>query len=107
MTLEIISAEEKEILELLKQVIDPELMVNIVDLGLVYGVQMSSKTKAIIISLTLTSVGCPMGDVIMIDIENTLMRQYPNYEITVQLVWNPKWNPDMASEEGQLALTEF
>lgn len=107
MTLSIISAEENEVLELLKKVVDPELMVNIVDLGLVYGVQKSSKTKAIIISITLTSVGCPMGDVIMQDIENTLFRYYPDYKITVQLVWNPKWSPDMASEEGKLALTEF
>ena len=107
MALSIISAEENEVLELLKKVIDPELMVNIVDLGLVYGIQQSSKTKAIIVNITLTSVGCPMGDVIIQDIENTLFRCYPDYKITVQLVWNPKWNPDMASEEGKLALTEF
>jgi metal-sulfur cluster biosynthetic enzyme len=48
-----------------------------------------------------------MGDVIMQDVENTLFRYYPDYKITVQLVWNPKWNPDMATEEGKLALTEF
>lgn len=107
MTLSIISTEENEVLELLKEVIDPELIVNIVDLGLVYGVQMSSKTKAVIISLTLTSMGCPMGDIIMTDIENTLYRYYPDYKITVQLVWHPQWSPDMATEEGRLALTEF
>lgn len=107
MTLSTIRTEENEVLELLKKVVDPELMVNIVDLGLVYAIQQSSKSKAIIISLTLTSVGCPMGDVIMQEVENTLIRYYPGYSIIVQLVWDPQWNPDMASEEGKLALTEF
>lgn len=103
----ILSKEENIILEILKNVIDPELMVNIVDLGLVYGVQISTKTQNIIITITLTSPGCPMGDVIMQDIEQTLLRQYPGYKVTVQLIWHPSWSMEMISEEGKLALDTF
>lgn len=107
MNLALINSEETAVLDCLKAVIDPELMVNIVDLGLVYSIEVNSKTNRININLTLTSPGCPMGDVIMQDIENTLYRFYPSYTQTIQLVWEPNWTPDLASEEGKFALTEF
>lgn len=102
MTLTILSVDEKEVLNVLKDVIDPEIELNIVDLGLVYGIQRNSKTKGIIVSMTLTSIGCPMGDVIMDDAKSVLFNHFPDYKITVQFVWSPKWTPEMASEEGQL-----
>lgn len=89
----------------LKTVIDPELMINIVDLGLVYDVEGNTDTKIIIINHTLTSVGCPMGDMIIQNIEETVKRSFPLYTILVQLVWYPQWSFDMVSEEGRFALT--
>lgn len=88
--------------EYLKEVIDPELLVNIVDLGLVYKVELSSKTKNLIVSHTLTSMGCPMGDLIDINIKEVLNREFPDFNITVQLIWTPKWTPDMMNEEAKL-----
>lgn len=102
-----LSIEEMEVQELLKEVIDPELELNIIDLGLVYTIQVSSKTKNILIHLTLTSPGCPLGDVIMQDIEQTLNRQFIGYNVIVQLVWSPIWTMDMVSDEGKLFLGEL
>lgn len=102
-----LSPEEMAVQEALKDVIDPELMVNIVDLGLVYNIQKSNLTYQILINLTLTSPGCPLGDVIIQDIENTLLRHFPAYTTTVQLVWMPPWRIEMASDEGRLLLSEL
>jgi metal-sulfur cluster biosynthetic enzyme len=97
--------EENKIYGILKEVIDPELMVNIVDLGLVYEVQISIEKKNIIINHTLTSRGCPMGDIIFQNIEEVLKQNYPEYNVLIQLVWEPSWNFEMVSEEGKLLLT--
>ncbi|HLV43222.1 MAG TPA: metal-sulfur cluster assembly factor [Brumimicrobium sp.] len=89
----------------LKEVIDPELYVNIVDLGLVYGVILKKDDgNKVTIELTLTSKGCPMGGAIIQDIEQTLMRIYPGLIVNVELVWEPSWSMDMVSEEGHIAL---
>lgn len=93
------------IYELLREVIDPELLINIVDLGLIYKIEYSGKTRTIIVSNTLTSPGCPMGDMIVLNIEEVLKNSFPDHTIIVQLVWSPKWTPDMVSEEGKLSLT--
>lgn len=107
MTLTTFNQEEKDVLNYLKEVIDPEIELNIVDLGLVYDIQRNSKSKSIIVSMTLTSIGCPLGDVIITEAKNLLFKYFPDYRITVQLVWSPKWTPEMASEEGQIHLGEF
>ncbi|MDB5261292.1 MAG: FeS assembly system protein [Adhaeribacter sp.] len=93
----------EHIYELLKQVIDPEIGLNIVDLGLVYQVSLSDD-KTINISMTLTTPGCPMGQVITGSVTNVLQKHYPDYEIKVELVWIPMWDSDMISEAGQAQL---
>ncbi|MBI2259687.1 MAG: metal-sulfur cluster assembly factor [Flavobacteriia bacterium] len=95
---------EKEIFSHLKCVIDPELMVNIVDLGLVYELHHILENQTIKVEMTLTSKGCPMGDVIMQNVEEILKANYPNYTIDVQLVWEPEWTTEMMSLEGRKAL---
>jgi metal-sulfur cluster biosynthetic enzyme len=85
---------------LLKQVIDPEIGLNIVDLGLVYEVALP-EDKLIQITMTLTTPGCPMGKSIMHAVTNLLNHHYPEFKITANLVWLPMWDASMISEAGQ------
>lgn len=98
---------EMGIYESLKEVIDPELYVNIVDLGLIYGVFYTKESFSVKIELTLTSKGCPMGDAIVQDVEQTLMRIYPGISVLVVLVWEPSWSMDLVSDEGHAKLNGF
>ena len=95
---------EMGVYESLKAVIDPELYVNIVDLGLVYGVKLTQDPLTANIDLTLTSKGCPMGEAIVQDVEQTLMRTYSGLTVKVELVWEPAWSMEMVSEEGNKEL---
>lgn len=99
-----LTIDEKDVYETLKEVIDPELIVNIIDLGLIYEINVSENPVTIDLELTLTSKGCPMGDVIIQDIEQSLYRQYPGVVVNIELVWEPAWNMDMVTEDGHVAL---
>lgn len=96
-----LSTKEQEVFNLLKGVIDPELMVNIIDLGLVYRIHLDEDTKEISIDLTLTSPGCPLGDVIMEDIRQVVATNYPKFKVGVNLVWEPIWTLDRLTEKGK------
>jgi metal-sulfur cluster biosynthetic enzyme len=89
----------------LRGVIDPELMVNIVDLGLVYDIRLHDETLEV--DVTLTSPGCPLGDMIMQDIKAVLDTHYPEHEVEVNLVWEPAWSTEMINESGKAALNRF
>ena len=96
--------EEEKIVALLRGVIDPELMVNIIDLGLVYKAEHKDAEKKIKIEMTLTSPGCPMGEVITKDARELLKFHYPDFEVEINLVWEPVWNPEMLTAQGKSAL---
>lgn len=101
------TSEEEKILSLLKGVIDPELMVNIIDLGLVYAVKYNESEKTIAIEMTLTSPGCPLGDAITADAQEILRANYPGFSVEIKLVWEPHWNPDRLTPEGKKSLGGF
>ena len=84
--------------ETLRTIPDPELNVNIVDLGLIYGIDISG--QQITITMTLSSKFCPMGDAILQSVENCLEHNYPEYAIKVVLTWVPEWGYDKITEEG-------
>lgn len=84
----------------LMQVIDPELYVNIVDLGLVYGVDFTDVAK-VKVTMTLSTPGCPMGDAITGGVENALGAAFPEREIEVDIVWEPRWNYHMITDTGK------
>lgn len=85
---------------LLRSVVDPEIGVNIVDLGLVYGIDAAD--GAVRISLTMTSPACPMSDVVIADAEAALAAGLPeNTGISIDLVWNPPWDPSMMSDKAR------
>lgn len=87
----------------LYEVIDPELMVNIVDLGLVYDVEILDDT-IIKVTMTLTTPHCPMGDAIQAGVKNVLEKELPGHEVEINLVFEPAWNYDMVSSEGMQQL---
>jgi metal-sulfur cluster biosynthetic enzyme len=87
------------ILETLRQVIDPEIGCNIVDLGLVYSVAMVD--GLVTIKMTLTTPGCPMHETICGGVQNVL-RELPGVrDVQVDLVWEPPWNPGMMTDAGR------
>ena len=79
--------------ELLREVIDPEIGINIVDLGLVYDIRMSGDGVAAI-RMTLTTPGCPLGGYIDDEIRETLWGAPGVYDVDVRIVWDPPWDPD-------------
>ncbi len=81
----------------LKQVIDPEIFENIVDLGLVYNVAVEAQDH-VIVTMTLTTPHCPMGPEIIENVEKT-MRQEGAQSVAVNIVWEPMWTPDMMTDE--------
>jgi metal-sulfur cluster biosynthetic enzyme len=92
----------EKIRTVLKSVIDPEVEVNIVDLGLIYKVGVDGKN--IEIEMTLSTPACPLGDVIIMNVVETVKQAYPEYEVDVNLVFDPPWNPDMISAAGRIMI---
>ena len=89
---------EEQVREALKGVIDPELNLNVVDLGLIYGIQ--TQDGSVKVTYTLTSPGCPLGPVIKGQMQSVLGKLHWIKEVQTDLVWNPPWDPrTMASEE--------
>lgn len=83
--------------DILRQVVDPELGANIVDLGLVYRIEPGP--DRVLVEMTMTSPACPMGDMIVDDVNGALTAALPQTcRPEVHLVWEPPWSPDMMSE---------
>ena len=98
-------ADELTLIEALKQVIDPELMINIVDLGLVYEVAQEEQTVKV--KMTLTSPACPAGPQIITQAKMAL-EQLPDVEkAEIQLVMSPPWSPERMTDEARDQLGIF
>lgn len=98
---------EEAIWEQLKTVFDPEIPVNIVDLGLVYSMQINEiepNAFAVLVHMTLTAPGCGMGPAIAADAKSRIMTVPGISDARVELVWDPPWTQDMISEEGKMHL---
>lgn len=89
---------EADVLEAMRDVIDPELGINIVDLGLVYGVEFL-EAGAIRLNMTLTSAACPLTDMIEEQTQMVLRDMVP--EVQINWVWLPPWGPDKITPEGR------
>ncbi|MGE5521078.1 MAG: metal-sulfur cluster assembly factor [Candidatus Dadabacteria bacterium] len=85
----------------LHHVIDPEIGLNIVDLGLVYQLDFDESAKDIFMRMTLTTQYCPMGESIRDNTISALQQAFPGYEIDLQLVFDPAWSSARISEQGQ------
>ena len=99
--------DEDEIWNQLKNVYDPEIPVNIVDLGLVYSMDVSENEEGgykVDVSMTLTAPGCGMGPTIAEDAETRVKEVAGIKDCKVDIVWEPVWTQDMISEEGRMIL---
>ncbi len=91
---------EDQVFANLRNVYDPEIGVNIVDLGLVYDVDVA-EAGDVLITMTLTSLGCPLGPVIVQEATNALADLPAIGAVDVKLVWSPPWSPEKMSEEAR------
>lgn len=94
---------EGKIVEALKKVYDPEIPVNIYDLGLIYEIDYTEE-KEVKIKMTLTAPNCPMVDVLLMDVENAVNALEEVEKTTINLVFEPQWDKSMLSEEARLEL---
>ncbi len=98
---------EEQVWEALRTVYDPEIPVDLVNLGLIYAVEVDQERKRVDIRMTLTAPACGMGPVLVGDVEYRV-RRVPNVEaVKVDLVFDPAWSREMMSEEAQLATGMF
>lgn len=93
--------EKKEVLEQLKTVIDPELNINIVDLGLVYDVDINQETGKVVITMTLTTPGCPLSLVFEEWVPDAVRKVRGVRDVKINLVWEPAWDPEKMSDEAK------
>ena len=98
--------DKAEILEALKVVRDPEIPLNVVDLGLIYNVEVNDAGE-VEIEMTLTSMGCPVQDMIEADAELACMKVEGVTKVNVEFVWSPPWSPDKMSDDGKKQMRMF
>lgn len=86
----------------LRRVMDPEIGMNIVDLGLIYLLEVDTENQKVTIEMTMTSPACPMSEMILDDVDVVLSEQLPESAAReVRLVWEPPWHPSMMCEEAR------
>lgn len=95
---------ESKAVELLKTVYDPEIPVNVYDLGLIYRVEYDVKQKTLHVDMTLTAPSCPAADFLLEDVRQKLVSIEGPEKVDLRLVFEPVWNQDMMSEEAKLEL---
>ena len=95
---------EERIIELLKTVYDPEIPVNVYDLGLIYRIELSDDLTQLDVDMTMTAPTCPMADFMMEDVRQKLETIEGIATVNVNLVFEPEWTQDMMSEEAKLEL---
>lgn len=92
-----------EVIEALRRVEDPELGMDIVELGLLYDVEVEGEKVKVVHSLT--SMGCPAGPMIQEDIDAVVRSQFPEVEdVEIELTWDPPWTPDRMSDDAKFIL---
>ena len=97
---------EEKVMEALATVNDPELMLPLVDLGLIYGVDIQDDD--VVVTMTLTTPACPMNQYIGAQVEEALRDQVPEVKnVGINIVWSPAWNPNMMSEDAKMELGFF
>ena len=95
---------EEKIIELLKTVYDPEIPVNVYDLGLIYRIELNDDLTQLDVDMTMTAPSCPMADFIIEDVRQKLESIEGLTAVNVNLVFEPEWTQDMMTEEAKLEL---
>ena len=95
----------EEVMEAIQPVSDPEMGFSIVDLGLVYDIELDETNKSVVVKMTLTSPACPVGPQIMGAVHTQCLDLEDVEDVDVQLVWTPPWDPtEMASDDVKMML---
>jgi metal-sulfur cluster biosynthetic enzyme len=95
--------KEEDVLQTLRGVNDPEVGVNIVDLGLIYSTEIHDESVRIV--MTMTTPACPMHSYLTEEVREAILSQHEEVEnVNVELVWDPAWSPQMISEKGKRQL---
>jgi len=94
--------KEEDVYEVLHEVYDPEIPVNIVDLGLIYEITIAP--KRVDVKMTLTALGCPMAAEVMADVRDHLLQLSGVEEAGVELVYDPPWSPERMTEDARWEL---
>ena len=94
---------KEKIISEIKKIYDPEIPVNIYDLGLIYKVMVDEKNK-VNIDMTLTSPNCPVAESLPTDVKNNVLKMEDVTDVELNLVWDPPWNKDRMSEAAKLEL---
>lgn len=89
----------------LENVIDPELGLNAVDLGLIYGIEFDDRPSRVIVTMTLSTPFCPMGETITGAVERILQQTFPDTVVLAKLTFDPPWNYERISEAGKKFLS--
>ena len=91
---------EDQVKEAMRRIIDPDIGISILELGLIYGVEIQNEGKQVTVSMTLTSPACPAGPMLIAQVESAARSLEGVEKASVELVWSPPWNPrEMASDE--------
>ena len=97
--------KNEEIIECIKSVMDPEIPVNLYDLGLIYSI--NNKNNNVLIEMTLTNPNCPVAGQMPENVAKSIEQIHGLRSIEVKLVWEPSWSKDLMSEDAKLALDIF
>ena len=95
---------QEKVIDVLKTVYDPEIPVNIYDLGLIYRIELENDNTALSVDMTLTAPNCPAGDFILEDVRQKLEAIQGLAHVDVNLVFEPEWTKDMMSEEAKVEM---
>jgi metal-sulfur cluster biosynthetic enzyme len=96
----------KKALATLQLVKDPEIGLNVVDLGLIYQLDFDDDTRELYGQMTLTTQFCPMGESITDAVQQALMATFPGYNVAISLTFNPRWTSELISSEGKTFLNK-
>jgi FeS assembly SUF system protein len=94
---------EQKVIGVLKTIYDPEIPVNIYDLGLVYSIKVNDNGK-VDIEMTLTSPNCPVAESLPVEVEKKVISIKDVSDVHIEIVWDPPWNYDMMTEAAKLEL---
>ena len=95
---------EAEIMDALHECYDPEIPVNIVDLGLIYNVAVNNETGHVDVTMTLTALGCPMAGEVIDEVETRVKEVENVTSCKVEMTFDPPWSPDMMTEDARWEL---
>lgn len=101
------NVNKEKVINALKQVYDPEVPVNIYELGLIYNIDIDLKNKVIEVTMTLTSPNCPMADQILNDVDLFVKKETGFDDVKIDLVFDPPWDKSKMSEKAQIELGFF